>query len=97
MSETLAIGPALGLNLKAKRVSTGNVAASLGVNVTVTWDEPFETNQYTISAQVLFAGDGENLRVEHIQSKTLNNCVIHVRNASLSAKTGELHVIAIED
>ncbi len=82
---------------RTKRVSTGSVSGQSGEDVVVTWDVPFSDNNYTVTSDVLFDEAGDALRSVRVRSKTETGCVVHVWNAGLTSRTGELQVIAIGD
>lgn len=81
----------------SKRVTTGLVAGSAQAAITVTWDKPFPTTDYTVIASVLLDVAGASLEVVRIRSKTTTGCVIQVLNRALTGQSGSLEVIAISD
>lgn len=82
--------------MRTKRVSTGSILAGLIGNITVTWDTAFADANYTICPAVQTSGLSV-LQIDSIVSFTASGCVIAVKNVSLLANTGTIHIIALHD
>lgn len=87
-----------GSGVKHSRVTTGSVAASSSVDVTVTWGTAFADANYSVNATVLEGNAGNTLVVGKLVSQAASNCVVRVfNNDPANARTGTLTVIAIHD
>jgi hypothetical protein len=86
-----------GTGLKHVRQSTGSIAASTSVDVTVNLNgTAFADTNFTATATVV--DSGANLRVVAIKSQTTSTVVVTVHNDDAGgAHTGSLSVIAIHD
>lgn len=84
--------------IRTKRVSTGSIAASGEVVVTVTWPTAFADTNYTATVSVLETQDFQTVRYLKTQGVGLASIDVRVRNDdALNARTGTIHAIAISD
>lgn len=84
---------------KAQRVTTGSVAGSGSVAITLTWAAAFSNANYSVSvALVEPTATTSTLRIHHVESISASQVVVRVVNDdAVTAKTGTLHVVAVQD
>lgn len=85
-----ASGPSIGRT----QASTGTVAAASNADITITFAAPFAAPPM-VTASVVADHTGDGLQVVRIRTVTTTGCVVHVRNAGLTSRTGTVHVLAV--
>lgn len=84
---------------RKKRVSTGAIAGGASAEITVTWPTAFADANYTVTTSIVEGTAGANtLRANKIVSKVAASILVRVENVdTLTARTGEIHAIAVHD
>ena len=80
--------------VQRKSATTGSIAATSSANVTVTFDVPFEDEEYDVSGEVFVATASLALEIGHVVAKTAGGVTFLVRNTTTGALTGTLSVVA---
>lgn len=80
--------------VQRKSATTGSIAATSSANVLVTFDVPFEDDEYDVSAEVFIGTASLALEIGHLVAKTVGGVTFLVRNTTAGALTGTLSVVA---